>query len=54
VNKSASLQFSTLKQQADDSVLQEHLMAVVSGFFGGLALLLTAIGLYGAMSYAVT
>jgi putative ABC transport system permease protein len=54
VNKLASLQFTTLKQQADDSVLQEHLMAVLSGFFGGLALLLTAIGLYGVMSYVVT
>jgi putative ABC transport system permease protein len=54
VNKLASLQFVTLKQEADDSVLQEHLMAVLSGFFGGLAILLTAIGLYGVMVYVVT
>jgi predicted permease len=54
VNKLASLQFLTLKQEADDSVIQERLLAVLSGFFGGLALLLTAIGLYGVMSHVVT
>ena len=54
VNKLASLQFVTLKQKADDGVTEEHLLAVLSGFFGGLALLLTAIGLYGVITYVVT
>ncbi|MGB6823116.1 MAG: FtsX-like permease family protein, partial [Candidatus Acidiferrales bacterium] len=48
------LQFTTLKQEADDGIVQEHLLAVLSGFLGGLALLLTAIGLYGVMAYVVT
>jgi macrolide transport system ATP-binding/permease protein len=37
----------------DDSLVQERLLAVLSGFFGGLALLLAMIGLYGTLSYMV-
>jgi predicted permease len=33
---------------------QERVIAMLSGFFGGLALLLAGLGLYGVMSYAVS
>jgi putative ABC transport system permease protein len=33
---------------------QDRILAVLSGFFGGLALLLASLGLYGVTSYAVT
>jgi len=54
VNKEISLRFTTLAEQVDDSLIQERLLATLSGFFGGLALLLAMIGLYGALSYLVT
>jgi len=49
--------FVDLKRFDEDlgaNVLQERLVATLSGFFGGLALLLAALGLYGVMSYSVT
>jgi ABC-type antimicrobial peptide transport system permease subunit len=36
-----------------NGLLRERLMATVSGFFGGLAVLIAAVGLYGVMSYLV-
>ena len=54
VNKAISLQFSTVEEQVDNSMTQERLLAVLSGFFGGLAVLLARIGLYGVLSYSVT
>jgi predicted permease len=37
----------------DDNLAQERLIATLSSFFGGLALLLASIGLYGVMAYTV-
>jgi len=54
VNKSLPLEFQTLARQMDESITRERLLATLSGFFGGLALLLAMIGLYGALSFLVT
>lgn len=43
----------TLTEQADQSLIQERLVASLSSLFGVLALLLAAVGLYGLMTYAV-
>jgi ABC-type antimicrobial peptide transport system permease subunit len=43
-----------MEQQVDNNVLQERLVATLSGFFGVLALVLAAIGLYGLMAHTVT
>jgi len=37
----------------DEGLLRERLMATLSGFFGALAALISAVGLYGVMSYLV-
>ncbi len=46
--------FSVFTTQIADSLVLERLMALLSGFFGGLAALLSAVGLYGVISYIVT
>jgi len=45
--------FSVFKTQIQESLLPEKLMAALSGFFGMLAGLLTAVGLYGVISFLV-
>jgi predicted permease len=44
----------TLREEIDQLLLSERMIAVLSGFFGVLALLLASIGLYGLMAYTVT
>src|SRR5262249_7860458 len=53
VDGSVSIEFTTLAAQVDKTLQRERLLATLAGFFGGLALLLATIGLYGLMSYSV-
>ena len=55
-NFNRNLAIVSLKEERrlmDESVVQERLVAQLSTFFGVLAIVLAAIGLYGVMSYAV-
>jgi putative ABC transport system permease protein len=54
VNSETPLEFNTLAQQVNDSIIPERTLALLSGFFGGLAILLAMVGLYGTFSYLVT
>jgi predicted lysophospholipase L1 biosynthesis ABC-type transport system permease subunit len=49
----AALTFFTLSSQVDAALTQERLLARLSTFFGGLALLLASLGLYGVTAYSV-
>ncbi|MBZ5560757.1 MAG: ADOP family duplicated permease, partial [Acidobacteriia bacterium] len=54
VNRDLALTYRPLADQVNASLTQERLVAMLSGFFGGLALLLAGLGLYGVTSYAVS
>jgi predicted permease len=53
VDGSASIEFTTLADQVGKTLEREQLLATLASFFGGLALLLAVIGLYGVTSYNV-
>ena len=54
IHPAITLEFSTLEANIAESLARPKLLATMSGFFGGLALLLAVIGLYGTMAYNVT
>jgi predicted permease len=53
VDRDLALTFRPLADQVGAALTQERLVATLSGFFGGLALVLAGLGLYGVTAYAV-
>ncbi|HET9371258.1 MAG TPA: ADOP family duplicated permease [Vicinamibacterales bacterium] len=49
----ATIAFRTLADQVDAQYAQERLVAQLAAIFGGLAILLAALGLYGLTTFAV-
>jgi predicted permease len=48
-----SVRYAMLDTQIGEAMLQDRLMARLSAIFGGVALLLAVVGLYGVVSYTV-
>jgi putative ABC transport system permease protein len=53
INDDVTLTFEPLAQQVDESLAADRALAILSGSFGAVALLLAGLGLYGVTAYAV-
>jgi ABC-type antimicrobial peptide transport system permease subunit len=53
VNPAIALRFQSEQDVVDRAASRERLMATLSAVFGGLAVLIAVVGLYGVMSYVV-
>jgi putative ABC transport system permease protein len=53
VDRNVAFMFESLETNVNRSIAQERFVAMLSGLFGLLALLLAGLGLYGITSYAV-
>ncbi|MDP9323725.1 MAG: hypothetical protein M3P13_08820, partial [Acidobacteriota bacterium] len=53
LNPRIGVTYTVMTTQIADTLVRERLMATLAGFFGGLAAVLTLIGLYGVIAYTV-
>jgi ABC-type antimicrobial peptide transport system permease subunit len=53
VSPSITVDYRAFDAMVREGLLRDRLMATLSGFFGALAALIAALGLYGVMSYLV-
>jgi predicted permease len=53
IDETTAITVRTFQSRVDDSMVQDRLMAVLSVFFGSLALIIASVGLAGLVGYSV-